>query len=40
MAKFENNGQSTKDYGKIKAVQNQKIEDVKDDNAKGFTPEF
>ena len=39
MSKNENNGQSKKDYDKIKAIQDTKIEDVKDGDAKGFAPE-
>jgi len=39
MSENENNGQSKKDYDKIKNIQDSKIEEIKDDEAKGFVPE-
>lgn len=39
MSKNENNGQSKKDYNKIKAIQDAKIEEVRDGEAKEFVPE-
>ena len=39
MSKNENNGQNKKDYDKIKAIHDTKIEEVKDNEAKGFIPE-